>query len=77
MTATMTNLLEQAMSLPNDSRTELVEAILEKSKPSAEFLAEQMSNVRQRMEDVRAGRSALVPAMDAHHLVREALSQAQ
>lgn len=75
MTATVANLVKQAMSLPNDSRTELVEAILAEAKPSQEFLADQMKVVRQRMDNVREGRSELIPAEEAHRRVREALSQ--
>ncbi|OAI57992.1 hypothetical protein AYO49_06185 [Verrucomicrobiaceae bacterium SCGC AG-212-N21] len=75
MTAAVTSLVEQAMKLPSESRTELVEAILAESKPSPEFLAEQMKLVRQRMDDVREGLSSLVPAEEAHRRVRDALLQ--
>jgi hypothetical protein len=77
MTAAVTSLVKQAMELSNDSRTELVEAILAESRPSAEFLSGQMKTVRERMQAVREGRSTLVSAEDAHRHVREALSQAK
>ena len=74
MTAAVAHLVEEALRLPSESRTELVEAILEKAAPSQEFLDEQMRQVRRRMEEVREGRSPLVPADEAHRKVREALA---
>lgn len=73
MTAIVTSLVEQAMSLPSESRTELVEAILAEAKPSNEFLSAQMKIVRQRMDNIRHGRSELVSAEEAHRRVRAAL----
>ena len=57
------------MLLPSDCRTELVEAILEQSAPGEQFLAEQMTVIAGRMENVRAGASPLIPADEAHELV--------
>ncbi len=74
-TTTVTSLVERTMSLPSESRTDLVEAVLAGAKPSSEFLAEQVKVVRQRMDNVREGRSELVSAEDAHCRVREALTQ--
>jgi hypothetical protein len=75
MSATVADLVKQAMSLPNDSQTELVEAILANAKPSREFIDEQMKTVRQRMNNVREERSELIAADEAHRRVREALAQ--
>lgn len=75
MTAAVTTLVKQAMSLPSEDRTELIEAILAESRPAPEFLDEQMKVVRERMDNVREGRSHLVPADEAHRQVREALSR--
>jgi hypothetical protein len=57
------------MRLPSDSRTELVEAILERSEPTEDFIAEQMEVVCRRMERVRQGITQLVPAAEAHEAV--------
>lgn len=57
------------MLLPSDSRTELVEAILEQSAPSDDFISGQMKVITERMEKVRAGASPLIPADEAHDLV--------
>jgi hypothetical protein len=61
------------MLLPSEDQTELVEAILERSVPSADFVAEQMRTVERRMENVRTGTSKLIPADEAHESVLSSL----
>ena len=73
MSATVAHLLSQALRLTADSRTELVEAILEQAHPSREFVARQMDLVESRREEVKAGTSALIPAGEAHAIVLESL----
>lgn len=73
MTATASHLLEQVLRLPEDDREELLENILDRSLPSAGFVAEQMITVRRRMDDVSERRSQLIPAEEAHRQVREAI----
>ena len=73
MSATVAHLLNEALLLPPDSRTELVESILEQSSPSEEFISRQMQVVSRRMENVRNGSSKLIPADEAHNLVQTAL----
>ncbi len=73
MSAAVADLLTAAMNLPEESRTDLVEAILERSIPSDEFIAEQMATISLRMERVRQGLSTPVPAADAHTAVLAAL----
>jgi hypothetical protein len=73
MSASVADLLTAAMSLPDESRTELVEAILERSAPSDAFITDQMATISQRMERVRQGLSTPVPAAEAHHAVLAAL----
>ena len=73
MSATVAHLLSQALRLTADSRTELVEAILEQAHPSPEFIARQMDLVESRREEVKAGTSALIPAGEAHAIVLESL----
>lgn len=74
MTAAVADLVEAALLLPSESRTELVEAILERSDSAPGFIAAQMETVRRRMDNVRTGKSALIPAEEAHRRVREALA---
>jgi putative addiction module component (TIGR02574 family) len=73
MTTTASRLLEQVLLLPEDEREELVGNILDQSLPPSDFVAEQMITVRRRIEDVKEGRSALIPAEEAHQRVREAI----
>ncbi len=73
MSATVAHLLSEALLLPADSRTELVEAILEQSHPTREFIAGQMDRVEARRQNVKNGTSALIPAQEAHALVLESL----
>ncbi len=75
MTTSVAHLVEEALLLPGYERTELVEAILERSAPSEEFIQQQMAVVSSRMEDVRAGRSRLISAEEAHHEVRKSLGK--
>lgn len=74
MTTSVAHLVQEALLLPGDERTELVEAILEGSAPSDDFIQTQMKVIAERMEDVRAGRSHLIPAEEAHKAVRKALA---
>jgi hypothetical protein len=69
MSTAVADLLTAAMRLPADSRTELVEAILERSTPTDDFIAGQMEVVSRRMERVRQGITQLVPAAEAHDAV--------
>ena len=76
MAPSVKQLVDQALLLPAESRTELVEAILEGSEPSSDFIAEKMETVLARMKNVSEGKSALISADEAHRKVREALNSA-
>jgi hypothetical protein len=62
MSATWERILEDALALPDDSRLllaeRLVESVTESANPEVE--ARQLGDVRRRMADVEAGRTALV-----------------
>lgn len=73
MSAAVADLLSAAMKLPAESRTELVEAILEQTSLDAGFIAEQMAIVSQRMERVRQGVTQVIPAEAAHDAVLASL----
>jgi hypothetical protein len=60
MTVAVSEFLAAAVSLPDKSRSELVEAILERSSPSTSFISEQMSLVSARIERIREGLSTPV-----------------
>jgi len=73
MEATVEHLLEAAMKLSEESRADLVEAILEQSTPTEAFIAEQMEVVTRRMERVLKGESQPVSAAEAHEAVLSGL----
>jgi hypothetical protein len=74
MSVSVEKLVAEALQLPCDSRTELVEAILEASSGSPDFISRQMGVVTARIENLRKGESATVPATEAHLLVRQSLA---
>jgi hypothetical protein len=73
MEATVEDLLNAAMKLSAESRTDLVEAILERSTPTGTFVADQMEVVTQRMERVRQGESQPISAAEAHETILSGL----
>jgi hypothetical protein len=73
MSVIVEHLLESVLLLPKDSQAELVEAILERSEPSRDFLDHQLGIVRRRVQSVQDGSSLLIEAEDAHKKVLESL----
>ncbi|MBK8036994.1 MAG: addiction module protein [Verrucomicrobiaceae bacterium] len=73
MSTTVAHLLNEAMLLPHEARIDLVEAVLERSPPTDDFLTAQMKVVQTRMEKVKAGQSTLIPADEAHDSVLASL----
>ncbi|TDU81607.1 hypothetical protein EI77_00917 [Prosthecobacter fusiformis] len=73
MNAAVCHLFEEVLLLPSEARTELVEAILERSTPSEDFLKQQLEVVAGRMENVRTGASKLIPAPESHASVLASL----
>ena len=69
----MTHLLEDALLLPQESQTELIEALLERTEPSREFLDHQLGIVSERMKRVQQGSSTLIDAGEAHDRVLHSL----
>ena len=74
MSTAVAHLLNEAMLLPPEARIDLVEAVLERSPVSEDFLAAQMNVVSGRMENVRTGKSKLIPADEAHESVLASLN---
>lgn len=64
MTATVENLRNEARLLTAREREDLAYAILEEIPPD-ELMEEQMKVVAQRMENVRLGKSKLIPMEEA------------
>jgi hypothetical protein len=74
MTASVSNLLQQALQLSADMRIDLAEQLMESTAPTEAAISEQMTIVRTRMNNVERGLSRLVVAEDAHQMVRDALA---
>ena len=62
MSSAVASLLDEALLLPAESRLELVEALLERTEPSEEHLAAQLSLETRRRAAVQNGTSSLIPA---------------
>ena len=79
MAASLEQILEEALALPDDSKLTLAERLVESvSAHIPEGIeARQMAAVRRRIEDVQAGRVALIPGDVALAEVREALDRAE
>lgn len=73
MSVAVAHLLAEALLLPLESQTELIEALLERAEPSRDFLDHQLGIVARRMLNVREGSSTVVPAEDAHDRVLASL----
>ena len=73
MSASVSHLLEEALLLPQESQTELIEALLERAQPSREFLDHQIGIVIERMKRVQQGASMLIDAGAAHDCVLNSL----
>ncbi len=72
MTATMENLKNEARQLTVQEREELAYAILSEIPPDDDLMEEQMKIVAQRMENVRLGKSKLIPIDEAFRRMNEA-----
>ncbi len=70
MNAAVAELLEKALLLPQEEREELADAILDHSEPDEEYMAELLKVVEQRMENVRTGKSKLIPADEVFREMR-------
>ena len=73
MSVAVAHLLQEALLLPAASQTELIEALIEHSEASQDFLDHQVGIVTRRMQSVQDGTSTLISAEDAHTKVLETL----
>jgi putative addiction module component (TIGR02574 family) len=74
MIATIDSLFTDALTLPDDSRLQLVERLIPtiQSEPSLE--AEQLQEVQRRMDDVRAGRVQTLPGEQVFREIEQSLA---
>jgi putative addiction module component (TIGR02574 family) len=74
MIATIDSLFTDALTLPDDSRLQLVERLIPtiQSEPSLEV--EQLQEVQRRMDDVRAGRVQTLPGEQVFREIEQSLA---
>ncbi len=73
MTPTVQQIFEEALTLPEASRLALAERLLESVAPSPHTVADQMTEVRQRITDMEARRVQPVSGPEGLNRVRETL----
>lgn len=73
MIATLDSLFAEALSLPDDTRLQLVERLIPtiQSEPSLE--EEQIQEVQRRMDDVRSGRVKTIPGEQVFREIEQSL----
>ena len=74
MNAAVKHLVEEAQRLTPEDREELVGTLLSRSEPDLEWTDALVVECDRRMEDVRSGKSKLIPEEEAHRRIRQALS---
>lgn len=74
MPVTVSEILQEALQLSDASRIELAERIIETTPIPQGLLDEHLKRARQRMENVAEGKSEVIPAAQAHQMVRDALA---
>ena len=74
MPVTVSEILQDALQLSDASRIELAERLIETTPIPQALLDEHLNRARQRMDDVRTGKSDVVPSAEAHQMVRDALA---
>lgn len=73
MIATIDSLFEEALALPDDSRLQLVERLIPTIQGDPSLEAEQIEEVRQRLEDVRSDRVKTIPGEHVFQEVTQSL----
>ena len=77
MATSLEQILEEALTLPDESKLELAERLVEivGGHVPPEVEAQQMAEVQRRIEEVNAGRVDLIDGAAALRAVREALER--
>jgi putative addiction module component (TIGR02574 family) len=75
MTAAVKHLVEEALRLAPEEREELVETLLSHQEPDEGWTKAWTEEVGRRAEEVLSGKCECIPAEEAHHLVRQSLSE--
>ncbi len=74
MIATIDSLFTDALTLPDDSRLQLVERLIPTIQSDPSLDAEQLQEVQRRMDDVRAGRVQTLPGEQVFREIEQSLA---
>lgn len=74
MVATLDSLFAEAMSLPDNTRLQLVERLIPTIQSEPELEVEQAREVRRRMDEVRSGRVQMIPGEQVFGEVAQSLT---
>lgn len=74
MIATLDTVLAEALALSEDNRLQLVERLLTTIESAPGLEAEQLQEVRHRMEDVRSGRVSTIPGEQVFREIEQSLA---
>lgn len=74
MIATIDSLFTDALTLPDDSRLQLVERLIPTIQSDPSLEAEQLQEVQRRMDDVRAGRVQTLPGEQVFREIEQSLA---
>jgi len=77
MNARVAQLVQEALLLPSEARSELVEALLEHTPASPEAHDAQIRSIQARIANVAAGKSRLIAEEEAHQSVLDSLPPAK
>lgn len=71
MTAAVKHLVEEPLRRAPEERDELVETLLSHSEPDQEWTDAWVAECERRMEDVRSGKSKLIPGDEVFKMIDE------
>ena len=75
MIATLDTVLAEALSLSEDNRLQLVESLIPTIQITPDLEAEQIHEVRQRIDDVRSGRVSTIPGEQVFREIQQSLAE--
>ena len=77
MIATLDAVFAEALALPDDARLQLVERLIPTLESDPSLEAEQIAEVRGRMEEVRTGRVRTIPGEQVFREIAESLASSR
>ena len=75
MIATLDTVLAEALALPEDSRLQLVESLIPTLQITPDLEAEQINEVRRRIDEVRRGQVGTIPGEQVFREIRQSLAE--